>query len=71
MNKDRFYKEMEIAYKKNNNGGNINSKQCKDFMVDVGTSFYQVDCKKYIENMNRFNINRGVNNSENNKDGIE
>ena len=72
MNRDRFYEEMEIAYKKANNGGSVYGKQCRDFIVDVGTSFYQVDCRKYLENTSKLNVNKGgINNGDTNKESIE
>lgn len=46
MKKDRFFMEMENAYREVNLK---DDKKEKDFIVDNNNSYYEVDCKKYKE----------------------
>ena len=48
MKIDRFFDEMEKAYYTANPLDKDNI-QCKDFIVENKTSYYEVDCSKYKE----------------------
>lgn len=64
MNVERFKVEMENAYKKSSKVRKGNGQMCGDFIVDVGTSFYQVDGEKYRENISRINMNLDSTNND-------
>lgn len=53
MKKDRFYEEMDKAFYKANSSDKKNNEKCKDFIVDNNTSYYEVDCRKYKEIMQK------------------
>lgn len=48
MKKDRFFMEMENAYREVNLKDDKKEKD-KDFIVDNNNSYYEVDCKRYKE----------------------
>ncbi len=53
MKRDRFCEEMEKAFYKTNSLDKKKDDKCKDFIVDNNTSYYEVDCMKYIEIMKK------------------
>lgn len=50
MKKDRFFEEMDKAYKEANPIDNRKEKY-RDFIVENNNSYYEVDCRKYKEIM--------------------